>query len=125
ASLAVNGAPVVQPAKPGTYAQIRRHWQPGDVVTLSLPMRPVLHHRTNQSAQDTNLRRDETRVMQTVMRYDYVAITRGPLAYATELIDGFKREETLRLPADPSAALRELPVDASAGAPVVQLSPPG
>jgi hypothetical protein len=31
------------------------------------------------------------------MHYDYVAITRGPLVYATDLIDGFKTQETIRL----------------------------
>ena len=31
------------------------------------------------------------------MRFDYIAVTRGPLVFATGLIDGFKMEETLRL----------------------------
>jgi len=39
---------------------------------------------------------------------DYAAITRGPLVYATGLIDGFKQEETIRLPAEPAAALEEI-----------------
>ena len=39
-----------------------------------------------------------------VMRYDYLAITRGPLVYATGLIDGFKTAETLRLGGEGYAA---------------------
>lgn len=123
ASIAINREPSKIAVTPGTFAEIRRRWQAGDVVTLSFPMRPVLHRRTNQSAQDTNLRRDEAKVMQTVMRYDYIAITRGPLVQATELIDGFKREETLRLPADHAAVIQEIPRASPGEAPVIRLSP--
>lgn len=122
ATIAINGTPWKAELSPGTFAGIRRRWTAGDVVTLSFPMRPVLHQRTNQSAQDTNLRRDEVKVMQTVMRYDYVAITRGPLVYATELIDGFKREETLRLSTDSTAALAEIAAASPNEAPTIKLS---
>lgn len=33
-----------------------------------------------------------------MLQHDYLAITRGPLVYACPLIDGFKTEETVRLP---------------------------
>ena len=41
---------------------------------------------------------DDAPVRQEVMHYDYLAVTRGPLVYATGLIDGYKIEETLRVP---------------------------
>ena len=42
------------------------------------------------------------------LHHEYLAITRGPLVYATGLIDGFKTEETLRLPAGSSDGWPEL-----------------
>jgi hypothetical protein len=42
------------------------------------------------------------------MRTDYVAITRGPLVYATGLIDRFKTEESMRLPVSSASALLEM-----------------
>ena len=72
------------------------------MISLLLPMAPQLHHQVSQNTQES-LAPDGSPVAQQVMRYDYVAITRGPLVYATGLIDGFKREETLRLPAGRAA----------------------
>ena len=40
---------------------------------------------------------------QEVLHFDYLAVTRGPLVYATGLIDGYKIEETLRMPAPTDA----------------------
>jgi len=40
-------------------------------------------------------------VRQQVMHYEYVAVTRGPLVYASDLIDGYRTGETLRLSAAP------------------------
>lgn len=67
-----------------------------DRVTLTLPMRPRLHHAATRNIQES-LAPDGTPVAQEVMRLDYVAMTLGPLVYSTGLIDGFKAEETVRL----------------------------
>lgn len=83
-------------ADPGAYAVIEREWRSGDVVSLDLPMPPVAHRRVQQNTQES-LAPDGSPVRQQVMRYDYLAVTRGPLVYASDLIDGFKTEETLRL----------------------------
>ena len=89
-------------AIPGSYARIERDWEPGDVVTLDLPM-PVRVHRAMQRNVQESLAPGNVPVAQEVMRYDFVAVTRGPLAYATGLIDGFKRGETVRFAGAPVA----------------------
>nr|WP_295383009.1 beta-L-arabinofuranosidase domain-containing protein [Pseudoxanthomonas sp.] len=109
ARLAINGEAVDVVAGPGEWLDVSRDWQPGDVVSLRLPMAPVLHRRRNRNVQESRAP-DGSPVRQQVLRYDYVGLTRGPLAYATGLIDGFKHEEAVRLPdAAPTDWLRELP----------------
>ena len=98
ATLQVAGAR--QPATPGTYVEISREWQANDQVALDFPMAPTLHEKSSRNVQES-LAPDGSPVSQEVMRYDYVAVTRGPLVFATGLIDGFKMEETLRLPESP------------------------
>jgi uncharacterized protein len=61
-----------------------------------LPMPPVAHRRVQQNIQESRAP-DGSPVRQQVMHYQYLAVTRGPLVYASDLIDGFKTEETLRL----------------------------
>jgi hypothetical protein len=61
-------------------------------------------------------------VSQEVLHFDYAAITRGPLVYATGLIDGFKIEETVKLPADPAAGLELLAPSPGSEAPVIRLN---
>jgi hypothetical protein len=46
-------------------------------------------------------------VQQEVLHFDYLALSRGPLVYATGLIDGYKIDETLRLDARPDATWLE------------------
>ena len=109
----VNGADSAQPAEPGTYVALDREWKAGDEIALQFPMRAALQHQSSRNVQQS-VAPDGSPVEQEVMRYDYVAITRGPLVYATGLIDGFKREETIRLPqrgGNPRLAV----VDAPAG----------
>ena len=71
AELAVNGQPAGEGAEPGRYAQLRRQWSPGDVVTLTLPMSP-------------RLTRPDERI--DAVR-DCLAIERGPLVYCLEQTD--------------------------------------
>lgn len=80
---------------PDSYVSITT----SDRVTMTLPMRPRLHHAASRNIQES-LAPDGTPVAQEVLRHDYVAITRGPLVYATGLIDGFKAGETVRLSTD-------------------------
>lgn len=65
---------------------------------------------------------DGSPVRQQVLHNAWLALSRGPLAYATGLIDGFKPRETVRLPGD-DATLRieELPPAGEGAAPVLRL----
>jgi DUF1680 family protein len=96
AAVFVNGQPVFPSVQPGEYTLIHRLWQAGDCVTLELPMPPVLLHQRLHNTQESRAP-DGSPVRQQVLQHDYVAVARGPLVFATGLIDGFKTEETLRL----------------------------
>ncbi len=110
ASVAVNGEAVRVPVVPGTFAAIRRHWCAGDQVQLRFPLRPTLHRQVLRNVQESRAP-DGSAVHQQVLDLHYVGVTRGPLVYATELIDGFKTEETIRLPDGPQDDwLQVLPV---------------
>jgi DUF1680 family protein len=71
AAVTVNGEAVPGTVRPGAYAAVRREWQDGDVVRLSLsmPVRPLQSH---------------PRVLDNTGR---VAVTRGPLVYCIEGVD--------------------------------------
>jgi len=86
----------------GSYSRIEREWAPGEVIMLDLPM-PVAVHRATQRNVQESLAPGNVPVAQEVMRYDFIAMTRGPLAYATGLVDGFKRGETVRFAREPVA----------------------
>ena len=67
---------------------------------------------------------DGSEVHQQVLDLHYIGLTRGPLAYATELIDGFKTEETIRLPDGPQDDwLQVLPVTDDQEGPAISLQP--
>jgi len=87
-------------ATPGSFARIERDWEPGDVITLDLPMPVRVHQATQRNVQES-LAPGGVPVAQEVMHYDFLAVTRGPLAFATGLVDGFKRGETLRFSGAP------------------------
>jgi len=87
---------------------------------LSLPMLPVLQRRSNRNVQESRAP-DGAAIHQEVLRRDYVAVTRGPLVYATTLIDGFKTDETVRLPTDADACLHVVP-GAPGDAPSIEMT---
>ncbi len=96
AHIQVNGIEWKAAMVPATYAVLERDWQVNDVITLQLPMSPVMHSKSSRSVQESK-GPDGSLIEQEVMQYDYLAITRGPLVYATSLKDGFKIVETIRL----------------------------
>jgi DUF1680 family protein len=71
ASIRVNGSTVDDKTDPATYAELRRRWQPGDVVELQLAMRARLI--------EANPLVEEVR--------NQVAIQRGPIVYCLESTD--------------------------------------
>jgi DUF1680 family protein len=72
AEVQVNGQPVVPAnAHRGSYLAIARVWNPGDVVTLNLPMQPTLMAANPRVGDD----------------YGRTALQRGPLVYALEQTD--------------------------------------
>jgi hypothetical protein len=123
-TLRVNGQP--GPAtSPGTYANLDREWRAGDVVELYFPMPARLHRKVHRNIQESRAP-DGSPVAQEVLHFEYAAVTRGPLVYATGLIDGFKTDETVRLPAAPESEWLTVgaPSPGSA-APTVRLAPVG
>lgn len=115
------GGEAVGVAVPGSYLRIEREWKTGDSIDIDLPMVPVLHRQVSQNTQES-LAPDGSPVAQQVMCYQYAAVTRGPLAYATGLIDGFKTEETLRLPTDQSAMLETCDAPAGFAGPAIRMN---
>ena len=102
AGIEVNGVAWSSPATPGDYLPLTRDWRDGDSISLQFPMVPVLHRKTNRNMQESIGPLGEP-IDQEVLHFDYMAISRGPLVYATGLIDGYKMEETLRIPAQVDA----------------------
>ena len=122
ATLAIDDVDAGVPLVPGDYAVLDRRWQGGEQLHLDLPMRPTLHRAVNRNVQES-VAPDGTEVKQEVLRFEYAGITCGPLAYATGLIDGFKTEETVRLPDTPPPSwLARLP-DSADGLPRIALDP--
>ncbi len=108
---------------PGTYHRVEREWHDGDRLILDLPMEALVHRHAKHSVQES-LTPEGTPVRQEVLRHDYLAITRGPLVYATGLIDGFKTEETVRPPKPPSCGwLTVLPEQAGDEGPAILVAP--
>ena len=69
AGLRINGERSTGSLVPGAYTRAGRHWQPGDVIELDLPM-PIRLMQAN--AEAGNL-------------HNKVAVVRGPLVYCLEL----------------------------------------
>ena len=80
---------------------VEREWQGGESLVLELPMLPLARRASLRNVQESRAP-DGSPVAQQVLGFDYLALDRGPLSYATGLIDGYKVEESLRLPAGAS-----------------------
>lgn len=117
ARIQVNGIEVPLEKGDDGYVQLQREWQAGDCIRVQLPMRPQLERAANINVQESRAP-DGAPVAQEVLRWEYVGLTYGPLVYATPLIDGFKTDETVRLPAGDPADWLSVGSDAGEGAPV-------
>lgn len=95
---------------------IHRKWQSGDIVRTSVDFEMKVHPQTYTLDHHG----------QEIVRTDYACLTWGPYIYATGLIDGYKKEETLRLarltPESPFVLSNEW---TPSGLPVVHLVQPG
>src|SRR5829696_2428175 len=90
-AIEINGQPFGGSASPGSYAEIRRAWRPGDKVRLTLPM-PVRWVECHPYVAEDAGR---------------VAIMRGPLLYCVEQVDnpGLDLRDIV-LPAEASFSVR-------------------
>ncbi|MGV8960190.1 MAG: glycoside hydrolase family 127 protein [Stenotrophomonas sp.] len=100
------------------FVHLQRTWRAGDVVRVRLPMQPQLHHAANINVQESRAP-DGSPVAQEVLRWEYAALSYGPLVYATGLIDGYKSEETVRLPATAPTQWLQVGADSGEGASIV------
>jgi DUF1680 family protein len=84
ATLSLNGTPDQRRLEPGTYAEVRRAWSPGDVLELTLPMRVRLMQAHPLVEEAWNL----------------VAVQRGPIVYCLESVDlaGGARVSAIAIP---------------------------
>ena len=71
AALSINGEPQEAPLTPGSYVEVKRGWQAGDVIELSLPMRPRMIKAHPKAEEIRN----------------HVAVMRGPIVYCLEGVD--------------------------------------
>lgn len=120
ACIEVSGEAMDARADEHGYAGIERMWQPGDELRIRFAMRPRLHRAVNRNVQESRAP-DGSEVRQEVLHFEYAAITCGPWVFATELIDGFKTDETLRLPQRDDAVRLTHGIDAGDGLPVIVL----
>jgi DUF1680 family protein len=90
AGLAVNDQAVAAPEIRKGYARLRRTWQPGDRITLDLPM-PVRRIEAHPAVKDDAGR---------------VAIQRGPIVYCFEAVDNSVSVRNIVLSRDPQFAVR-------------------
>ena len=71
ASLSINGEPSAAPLTPASYAEVRRTWNAGDIIELSLPMKPRMIKAHPKAEEIRN----------------HIAVMRGPIVYCLEGLD--------------------------------------
>ena len=93
-AIEINGRPFEGSVSPGSYAEIRRAWRPGDKVRLTLPMPVRCVECHPYVAEDAGR----------------VAVMRGPLLYCVEQVDnpGLDLRDIV-LPAEASFSVRSRP----------------
>jgi uncharacterized protein len=94
ATLNVNGSAVDSRLVPTTYAEVRRHWTPGDVLELQLPT-PARLIEAHPNVEETR---------------NQVAIQRGPIVYCLESPDlaGGIRIQDVVVPAEAKLVPRHM-----------------
>jgi len=118
------GGDLQMPA-PGGWCTVKRTWSAGDELRLHFPMAPTSQRRTHRNVQESRAP-DGSPVAQTVLDDRWIAVTRGPLVYASGLVDGWRPHECIAVPPDDDAAwLQTLPEATCDEGPVVRLLPPG
>lgn len=111
----LNDEPVSGEVRDG-YLCLRRKWRPGDRLTVALDC-PI---RVTPYTFDVDHHGQE------VVRMDYACVSRGPYVYATGLIDGYRKEETLRLARlTPSAPFKLADTPSANAGPLIQFHQPG
>lgn len=120
--VAADGTATAVDASPGEHLRIEREWRAGDRVELTLPMPVRVHRAVNRNLQESRLP-DGTPLSQQVLRFDWLALSRGPLAYATGLVDGYKVDETLALAEGEDPEVAELAGEG--GLSLIELRAPG
>ena len=86
--VAVSGGQQVGAIQPGTFVRVEGIWRPGDRVIVQLPMKLRIERRSAVTPHEEG----------EIARLDYAALLRGPLVYSTGLIDGYKKQDSFRLP---------------------------
>jgi len=117
ARIEVNGQPCAAEVGADGFVHVQRTWQSGDTIGVHLPMQPRLHRAANINVQESRAP-DGSPVAQEVLRWEYVGLSYGPLVYATGLIDGYKTDETVRVPDRPPSQWLQVGEDAGEGAPI-------
>ncbi len=102
-TISINGAEIPLGVRETGYARLRRVWNAGDTVVLTLPM-PVRHTLSNEAVEGNRNR---------------IAVERGPLVYCAEGIDNSGRVRHRFLKGDTAWELGKLEI--LSGAEVVTL----
>ena len=120
--VAADGSVDALDAVPGDHLRVEREWRAGDRVELGLPMPVRIHRAVNRNLQESRLP-DGSPLAQQVLRFDWLALGRGPLVYATGLVDGYKIDETLALADGEDPEVVE--IAGEGGIPLLELRAPG
>lgn len=121
ATVSVGGEATDTSGKGARYVSVDRRWNAGDVVAIAFPMAPVVQRRVHENVQESRAP-DGATIRQRVVHERFVGITRGPLAYATGLVDGYRIGETVRVPSeDPRDWLVDEPATDTASGPRIRM----